>query len=393
MSYSPPAVSSAGLSVPTYTDILNYLIEQAQQIYGPGEYLGNDSALYQLLSVIALMEADAMQAAILSYNNRSPVSAIGAGLDGLLKLNGLARKSASYSTCAVALTGTPGAVIQNGIVGDVNGSKWDLPAELTIPGGGTLNVTAICEKVGAINANVGELSIIQTPTAGWISVTNAAAATPGQPVETDSQARARQAISTELPSISMLAGTIAAIAATPGVSRYSILENPTGSADSNGNPAHSITCVVEGGLDADIAMAIYQNRSIGCYTNGTTTVNVTDPNNANIIMPMRFSRPVVVPIYVTLGAHPGAGYTSATTDAIKAAIAAYLNSLQIGQQVAISALNYVAMSVAGNIASPSFAIESLTAGTAPAPVGTSDIAIAFDHVSSGSIANVTINLV
>ena len=162
-------------------------------------------------------------------------------------------------------------------------------------------------------------------------MTNAAPAIPGQPVESDSLLRARQSLSVALPSMTMLAGTIAAIAATPGVTRYNILENPTGSTDSYGNPPHSITCVVENGSNAAIAQAIYNNHGIGCYTNGTTAQTVTDSYTGQTYT-VNFSRPTYVPVYVSLSVHALAGYTTATTTAIQTAITNYLNSLQIGQK-------------------------------------------------------------
>ena len=111
MSYSAPQVTAAGLSIPSYNDILNYLLDNFRQIYGQTVYLQPDSPDYQFISVMALALSDAVQAAQLSYNNRSPNFAIGAALDSLVKLNGISRKLATQSTCQVTLTGTPGAII------------------------------------------------------------------------------------------------------------------------------------------------------------------------------------------------------------------------------------------------------------------------------------------
>src|ERR1039458_2363494 len=173
MAYAPPSIGPAGLIIPSYNDILAYLLAQFRQIYGQNVYLGNDSADYQNISVYALKMSDTMKAIQLVYGNRGPLTGIGAALDGLVKLNGIARKPATYSTCEVTLTGTPGAIIAGGIVQDQNGIFWDLPAGVTIGGGGSVTVTATCESIGAIQATPGQLSIISTPTAGWTSVTNA----------------------------------------------------------------------------------------------------------------------------------------------------------------------------------------------------------------------------
>lgn len=383
-SYAPPFISASGLTVPTYTQILNLLLQNFQAIYGPGVYLGVDSADYQMLSIFALALSDAYSAIQLDYNNRAANFAVGAALDSLVKLNGLVRKSATYSTCPVVITGTPNTVITGGLVRDTvpgQGALWALPSPLTIPSGGTLNTVVTCQTIGALNALPGQLTIIATPTAGWTNVTNAVAASLGQPVETDSQLRTRQALSTELPSITMLAGTIAAIAAVAGVTRYNVVENPTNAVDANGNPPHSITAVVEGGAALDIATAIYNNRGIGCFTNGTTTVNVTDPNTG-IVMAVSFDLPTYKTIYVTANVHPLAGYTSATGAAIQTAIQNYLNSLQIGELVTLSALYAAAMAVTPSLQVPLFSIRALFLGTAPGPTGTADITMSFNQVAA-----------
>ncbi|MFA6876526.1 MAG: baseplate J/gp47 family protein, partial [Parabacteroides sp.] len=127
------------------------LIALAMSIY-PSAYLENDSLDRQFISIFALKLMDNNNLAQLVYNNRSPATAIGSSLDGIVKINGLSRKTASYSTCEVQLTGTNGTIITGGIVSDVAGYAWDLPTPITIPSGGLLTVTATCETIGSITA-------------------------------------------------------------------------------------------------------------------------------------------------------------------------------------------------------------------------------------------------
>jgi len=368
------------------------LLTSFQSIYGQSVYLGNDSADYQFISVTALMLNDTLQALQFAYNNHSPVKAVAAALDYIVKLNGLSRKPASTSTVTLVISGTAGTVITNGVARDVNGNSWDLPTPITLPLSGVLVVTAVCEVLGAVSALPGNVNIIGTPTAGWTSVTNPAAASPGQPIEADSVLRARQAVSVELPSRTILQGTIAAIAAIAGVTRYNVLENPTGAVDGYGNPAHSISVVVEGGTDLDVATAIYNNRGIGPYTNGTTTVDVVDPNTG-LTTAMRFLRPTYVPIYVTIGVHPLPGYTAAITTLIQQAIVNYLNSLDIGELLTVSGVEGAALSVMSNLSQPLFSVRSLLVDTVFPPVGTVDLVMLYTQVTQGTAANVTVALV
>jgi uncharacterized phage protein gp47/JayE len=398
MAYTPPSLGSAGLSVPAYADILADLLAQFQSCYPQNAYLGIDAADYQWISAVAAKCADTMSCCQLAYNARSALTAIGAGLDGIGKVNGIARKAASASTAAVTLTCSAGVVttINNGVVRDANGYLWSLPALITVGISGSLSVTATCQTLGAITAAANQIIFIASvPTAGWTSVTNLAAAVAGLPVETDSQFRARQSLSVALPSLTMLQGTTAAIAALSGVSRYNVLENPTGAVDSNGTPAHSITAVVEGGADAAIAQAIYGKRGIGCHTNGTTTVTVTDAFTL-ATMPIRFSRPTYVPVYVSLNVHDvtlTGALTTAVQAAIKAALVTYLNSLQIGELVVLSELYGAALTARSNPDLPIFSIRALTLGTSASPTGTADIAMAYNQVAQGLAGNVVLAVV
>jgi uncharacterized phage protein gp47/JayE len=376
MAYVAPSVGPAGLTIPSYEDILADNVQGFLNIFGTEQYVGPDSAIYQLLSILSLKQSDVMEAVQFAYNQGSPLTSVGAGLDRVVKMNGLARLPYGFSTALETLTGTPGTVINNGTVQDTNGNQWALPSPVTIPIGGTITVPVTCTTPGAVTAGAGQINIIATPVGGWTSATNAAAATAGPPVEADSRLRARQALSVALPSQTRLFGTIAGVAAILGVTRYAAYENPTGTTSDGstiygypsnaplpaGLPGHSITMIVEGGTNLAVATAIYNNRGIGCYTNGTTAVSVTDPNTG-YTMTIRFYRPSYVPIFAGIQVHGLFGFSSATLAAVQSAVTNYLNSLQIGESVTLSALYAVAMGVNPNLSNPLFSIPSLTLDT------------------------------
>jgi uncharacterized phage protein gp47/JayE len=399
MAYFPPIVTASGLSVPGFTDIQSAILAAYQTSYGSTTYLGNDSADYQWITSLALKLNDNMALCQLAYNSRSPLTAIGADLDSIIKLNGLTRLPSTSSTVSLLLSGVAGTVINNALVADVNGVLWQLPTGVTIGGGGSVTATAICVQGGAINAAA---NTVNNPvggfTAGWVSVTNPSVASVGTPVESDSNVRARQSVSAALPSSTRLAGTTAEIKAVPGVTLTNILENQTAVTDSYGNGGHSMTAVVMGGTDLAVATAIFNNRGIGCNTQGATIptmtiVPITDPNSG-VVTEIGLVRPTVVPFYVSLSVHGlTAGFTTATQVAIINAIVAYLNSLQIGEEVTQSALYGAALSVMVNLSQPTFSIRSMTLGTAPAPVGTTDVTLLFFQVSSGISSNVILTVI
>ena len=405
-SYAPPSFSSAGLSIPTYQQILAYYLTAYLNIYGQDNSTDNSNADVQLISILALAASDAVACLQLAYLNCSPATATGAALSSIVKLNGIARKVASYSTVVVTLTGSTGTTITNGIVTDtVYGYQWSLPPSVYIDGSGTVNVVAVCNVLGAVSVPAGSFnsSSIATPTSGWTGVSNSAASTVGAPVEADSQLRTRQALSVALPSITVLAGTIAAIAAVEGVTRYNVLENFTNATDTYGNPAHSVTAVVEGGTALAVATAIFNNRGIGPLTNGdvsgspisqTQSVPVTDPNSGITIDIGFIQPPVYVNIYIVVNAHATGGLTTAQIEAIQAALVAYGAELQIGESVNFAELIQAAASVNPNPAEPTVAIRTpFYFGTSASPTTSTDVAMNFYQVAQILTANITVNSV
>ena len=398
MAYAPPSITAAGLSVPQFPDIQNLLLTAYTSIYPQNSFLGPSSSDFQWINAIALLVNDAMSLATLIYNNRGPGTAVGSALDSIIKLNGMARVGATASTVQLSLGGTPFAVITNGVARDQQGNLWSLPPSITLNNAGSASVSATCQTTGAISAGANTVNIIQTLQPGWTSVTNPQPASPGQAVETDSHVRARQAISVALPSNTLLEGTIAAIAQTPGVTRFNVQENTTNATNALGIPGHSICAVVEGGSEQSIAQTIFENKGIGCGTFGSptgstaVTINIPVPGSSNgLVIPISYALPVETPIFVTVTLNPLSGFTTSMATQVQTAIVAYLNSLQIGETVSISALSATAMSQNANLAQPNFSVTAITAGTSANPTGTTDIVLSFNAAPQGITANVIVN--
>ena len=388
MAYFAPYIDAAGLHIPRYQDILADNIQQAKLIYGQDIYLQNDSQDYQLLSALSVKQYDTLQALVLAYNNRSPSTAIGSGLDAVVRINGIARLPATASTATVTLTGKAGTVIRAGFVMDENKVRWALPDTVTIGTGGTIDVLATAAVKGPIVAGAGTINVIATPQAGWTSVTNTAAATPGRAVETDEELRARQAISTANPSQAPTAGIRGGIASVEGVLRSRVYENDTDQTDSNGLPPHSITAIVNGGDDYEIAYQIYLRKCPGGYTNGTTAVTIVDIKDETSVI--RFSRPVMTDIFVNVTIKKLPGYTD--DSGIIQALVGFIGSLSIGDDVYISSLIGAALSSMQSLAVPTFTVVSVTAGKSADALSGNDIDIAYNELAQIDSAKITVTV-
>lgn len=430
MTYLPPSIGPTGLIIPSFADIDNFLIAQFLAIYGPAQYLGPDAQDRQDIDVRALQASDvmqALQAVALAWN---PQTAVGVSLDLLGQLTQTVRKTATFSTVNLTLYGAAGTIVNSGVVQDVNSQLWNLPTQVLIGPNGIGTAFATAQQAGNVTANKNSVNQIITPTAGWSSVTNLDVATPGVPMEPDSAFRARIKISQSKPSLTLLAGTEAAILAVNGVTRAQVWENQYGWTASNGicstngtntvqlltgytldnsdinqqmvisgltyvitavsgstvtlnapaastntrapyyvggpkalGPPHSITSVVEGGTDTDVAQAIYDNKNPGVLTNGTTTISVTDALNGGIGLNISFYRLQPVSVFIAITVQRLAGYTSATSAAIQQHIVDYLNSLGIGQPVIQSEIYGAALLARPDPDNPLFSIISVQMGT------------------------------
>lgn len=384
-----PVLTSTGISAPSYADILTYLQEQFLGIFGADIYIDPDSQDGQWLAIQAQAISDANSVAVAVYNSFSPSTSQGNSLSSNVKLNGITRQIATKSTCPVVIVGQANAVIVNGIAGDSLSNQWALPASFSIPNSGTITVTATCSTLGAISAATNSITKILTPQLGWQSVNNAVAATVGAPIESDAALRQRQAVSSALPAQSVLGGIAAAIAAVPGVTRFVAYENPTGTTDSNGLPAHSFAVVAEGGDPTAICQSIANKKTIGAATYGTTSVSITNafglPSVINFFIVTKVR--IVANVYV----HPINGYTTVIGAEIQAAVAAYINSIAIGNNVFLSRL-YVPATLAqsGNADGNTYELLSVAIAAYPASPIAADVSIAFNAVASCNPVDITI---
>ena len=382
-------VTAQGISAPDYQTVLTTITGFFQQIYGSDAYLDPDSKDGQMVALVALAINDANNTAIAVYNSFSPATGMGAGLSINVKINGITRDGANNSTVDVLITGTIGLEIVNGSVKDTNSITWTLPASVVIGTDGTVLVTATCATAGAVAALAGTVTGINTPTRGWISVTNPNSATVGNAVETDAELRIRQSQSTALASVTPFDALDGALANIAGVVRHKLYENDTGTVDANGLPAHSITAIVDGGDINDIASTLRLKKGQGVSTNGTTAVTVTDskgnPHDIN------FSRPVIVPIYAVITLKAFTGYTTQIGANIAQAVADYINSLAIGDSVLLSRVYSPAnLGVVSGGNSKFYDILTLSIGTSAGSVAAANVNLIYSQAASCSVDNISI---
>lgn len=408
-------VSATGISAPAFSDILAQLKNIYWTIYGSDANLDDDSQDGQFLNALAQAIYDNNMLAVAIYNAFSPAYAQGVGLSSVVKINGIRRQGSSASFDTVTLTGVANTIINGGLIGDNLGlgTQWSIPDGTTIGAEGTVDATATCTTQGAITVGANSLTRILTPINGWQSVTNAAAATPGLASETDATLRIRQSNSTSLPALTPLESIYANIAAVANVQRLQMYENDTDTTDVNGIPDHSICAVVSGGDPISICTAIANTKSPGTGTYGTTTEVIVDQNG--VPDTINFFVLTEVPITMTVDVQELSGWTSSTIPLIKAALAAWLNGLSIGQKdylnklwgpanltgdVAFAAVNAYLTGLGQSpltqtqldaIAATFNVTTILQCRASDAPPAAQDVPIAFNEAAQGDVNLITVN--
>lgn len=370
-------VNENGLFYASFPEVLNFYREGYRLIFGEDVNLDDDSQDGQWMATQALALYNTMQESAKVYQSFSPLTAVSDALTRNVKINGISRRSATYSTADVDIIGQAGTEIINGRVNDTLGQSWILPSSVTIPLSGTITITVTAQEIGAIMAFANTITEIATPTRGWQSVNNPLASIPGVAVESDAELRDRQAISTALPSVSIFDGIIGAVASLDGVTRLRGYENDTNITDSNGLPPHSFSLVVEGGDTQEIGDTI-SPRSIGALSYGTTSVDTYDLyGNLKVVS---FYRPTVVTIGVEITIEALIGYSSSFEDLIKQSVSDYINELTIGVDVLITKL-FVPANLPGTEAGNTYDITQLRIQKDGGGYITTNIDILFNEVT------------
>jgi uncharacterized phage protein gp47/JayE len=381
-------IDSTGIHRPSLATILAWFVSQFQSIYGADAYLGSDSIDGEWIGLLASAVDDANAMCVSTYNAFSPSTSQGTGLSSVVKINGLARLVPSYSTAPMLAVGVAGTVITSGVVTDENSNSWSLPASVVIPNAGQIAVTATCQTAGAITAQSGTINTISNPQPGWQSATNTAAATPGNPVETDAGLRVRQSNSTMNSSTAILDGIVGAIEALPGVARAKGYQNTGNVQDSNGIPGNSIAIVVDGGDAASIANIIWEKKG-GCGTYGSTIETITDAYGVPLTIAYFPVKEVTTTVAITIKQLQS--FSTNVVAQIQSAIAAYNNAVGIGNGLQYNRL-FAAAYLNGAANGSTYEIVSLAVARDGLTPTASDVSIAFNEAVFSDTTDIVVTV-
>ena len=350
----------------------------------------------QVVTIFARELALLWEIAQAVYASTDPNQATGQNLTALGALTGTLREDASPSTVTATCNLDPGTYNVGDLIASVDGdpsARFSNTEAVTNSGGvaAAFDVLFTCETNGPVRANAGTLTVIAEAFSGWNSVTNTLDAELGKDVEADDFTN--QGIGLRLRREQDLARrgstSVDAIRAdldnVSGVESVTVLSNDTDATDGNGLPPHSIEAVVEGGLDAEVAAAVFAAKSAGTTTYGTTTVSVDDSQGT--AHDVKFSRPSDVNIYIAVVLTARA--KSYVGDNVVIDTLANLYHA-VGGDVVYNRLIASIMALSGLKDDPDADITSLHVGTAPFPVGTSNIVITARQLAKLDTSRITV---
>lgn len=239
-------------------------------------------------------------------------------------------------------------------------------------------VTADAEVTGPVVATAGTINQIVTSVAGVSAVANPADAAVGDNREEDPALRIRRENELRAPGAAAADAIRARVLRVGNGTNYPVEACTVFFNDYDwpvdGLPAKSFEVVVQGGLDAAVALAIWKAKPVGIYSHGATAVTVQDATGKDQVV--RLTRPEPLLLYVAITIEKGKEWpadpadAAALIDSIKKSVASYNTQLSLGERAVRNFLFGLTRVAGDSVISD---VPQLFIGLAPNPTGTANI--------------------
>jgi hypothetical protein len=304
----------------------------------------------------------------------------GAALDFLLGLTAISRRPASFSSVTLHLAGVDGTVVPAGaVVRDDQGNDWASVADSAAFAGGA-DVAFRAVSAGPLKALAGTVWTLRTVVLGWTGATNAGDAAPGRLAQKDAEARRLLQLSFRSGGGSSDETIRSVLLGLPGVTEALVISNRHWYPDEDGRPPKSFECVVRGGDDASIALAIWRAMAGGIEPVGDVPNTITDSQGDAQSVP--FSRPIDVPIYLDWRYRPKSNAPTNLEALVRQALLNFGNSLHMGDDVEPWAFEQV-VETAGMVEA------GLRVGTSAGPTSTRPLVITRKQLATFDSTRIT----
>ncbi|MFT8722599.1 MAG: baseplate J/gp47 family protein [Acetobacter malorum] len=371
-----PVLDATGFIMPEESDMLTGVLADINAAFGNTLNTDLSTPQGQLAMSLTAILGDAYDQFLALANGVDPARAEGRMQDAIGRIYFMSRLPATPTTVTCICTGAAGTVIPQGaLIKDQSGNSYTADNALTLDATGTTQGTFTCTSAGEVVCPAGSVTISQS-VAGWSAVSNPTAGVTGRAVESRTAFEARRKTSVAVNAIGPLDAISAAVQAVAGVTDAYVTDNSTAqNVTVNGVTLapHSLYVCVNGGADAEIALAILRKKPPGCAYNGNTTITVADPASSYETPPsytVSFQRPTPTPVYVMVRLASSAAVPSTVTTDIQTAVQSAFLGDDGGTRARIGSTLYASRFYAAVASLGSWAqITEITVGTSPNPTG------------------------
>lgn len=307
----------------------------------------------------------------------------------LCLLTGVPRRAATKGLAEVTLSleasksYAPGDLVAH--VTDEVTNRWLNRDTVTSTTAGSYTATFESEFASAeAVAPAGTLTVIASPTDGWLSITNADDATSGTDIEDIEALRLRREQAVSIGGSRTRGSIRSALVLLDGVLSAEVFENTSNVTDANGLPPHSLRAVIWDGDpaaadDDEIAQVIYDRKAEGIVSDGTEVGVAQD----SVLGPVSiaFARALTVDVTVAVEIESATGVS---IDDVRDAIVAAMPD-RVGEEATFNRLAGAVFRVGGVDDWVTFTINGGTADL-PALVSTIYLLDPTDIAVTGNVS-------
>ena len=391
--------TAAGLVIPQETDILTGVQADYNAAFGGNLNSALETPQGQLASSHTAVIADKNSEFAYIVNQIDPQYADGRFQDAIARIYCLTRKPATSTSVTVDLIGANGATIPEGTFAqDTNGNTYACAGTVSIGSTGTVAATFNNVDTGPIPCAAGTLTQIYQAISGWDAITNPTDGVLGSNAESRADFEYRRQNSVFINAKGSLGSIYAAVFNITDVIDVYATENNTDAAILVGSTnysllPHSLYVAVEGGVNSEIADAIWIKKDTGCNYNGNTSVIVTDTSYSSPqpTYTIKFNRPSLVPILFAISIVSNPSLPSDIIQQIKTAIIKRFNGQDGTNRERIAGIVYASRYYSAVAALDDIAIVSILIGTSTATL--TSITNGIDQMPTITASNITVTLI
>jgi hypothetical protein len=275
-------ITASGVILSDTSAVLSTVQGEWQGVFGATLNVAQSTAQGLMIAAEALARSNVIKNNTVVANQINPNQAGGLFLDAICALTGLTRNAATFSTygSTVVISGQANTPVPVGFLATtVNGDYFQTLSNYTVGSGGTVTVAMSAVNSGPVPAPSGVLTPF-TAVVGVETIAAASAGTVGVVAQSDVNLRTQRRQTLALQGIGFTEAVTSALNALPGVIGIKFLENKSSSTATVSGismAGSSVWACVDGGVNSQIAAALYDNVGQGVGFNGSVTQSYTDP--------------------------------------------------------------------------------------------------------------------